>query len=325
VLFRSLPRTPPWKKKSQAQEPQLTFVISQDFGGGTSLPSENLNTFEYFVYTLNHLVGSSYLFLMKDILEVLDDKLIDFISFMEDFKRDIILPVLNRPSLNPCISSSRTFIKTNFYRRRLEGEILFGFLRGLNLPLFSLDQFMGQNFNTINEAFYNSRNKFFIYSFIEVLSRFKDCINDFFSFCKYVIFLLKSRTNSFSYKNSVRCQKYFVQIYARFRQFSYLIRSYFLINLGVVQSIKFSGYRSTLWQRFLHGSETSLLWKYVTGQLKFISNVSFWCKNVLSFDENISFEVFSVCPNKDNVIANSDFDIQMWKWFELFTPKQVNI
>jgi hypothetical protein len=101
---------------------------------------------------------------------VFDDKLIDVISFMEDFKREIILPVLNRPSLNPCISSSRTFIKTNFYRRWLEGEILFGFLRKLNMPLFSLDQFMDQNFNSINEAFYNSKNKFFIYSFFEVLS-----------------------------------------------------------------------------------------------------------------------------------------------------------
>jgi hypothetical protein len=147
----------------------LTFNFLQDFGGGTSLPSENLNTFKYFVYTLNHLVGSSYLFLMKDILEVFDDKLIDFISFMEDFKRDIILPVLNRPSLNPCNSSSHTFIKTNFYRRRLEGEILFGFLRKLNMPLVLLDQFIDQNFNIINEAFYNSKNKFFISSFFEVL------------------------------------------------------------------------------------------------------------------------------------------------------------
>jgi hypothetical protein len=107
-------------------------------------------------------------------------------------------------------------------------------------------------------------------------------------------------------------------------QFSYLIRSYFLINLSAVQNIKFSGYRSTLSQRFLHGSKEPLLWRYVTGQMKFTSNVSFWCKNVFRFDENVSWEAFSVFPMIDNDITNSDFDIQMWKWFELFTPKQVN-
>jgi hypothetical protein len=196
----------------------------KDFGGGTSLP------FEYFVNILNNLVGSSQLILMKDILEVFDDKSIDFVSLIEDFRRDIILPVLNRLSLNPYNSSSRIWIKSNFYRRRLEGETLFGFLRTLNLPLSSFEQFLDLNFNAINEAFYNSKNKFFIYSFFEVLSRFKDCINDFFSFCKYVIFLLKFRTNSFSSKNSIKCHRYLVQIYAKLWQFSYLIRSYFLIN-----------------------------------------------------------------------------------------------
>jgi hypothetical protein len=117
----------------------LTFDFSQDFGGGTSLPSENLNTFEYFVYALNLLVGSSHLIFMNNILEVLDDKLIDFVSFLEDFRRDIILPVMKRPSLNPYVSSSRTFIKPNFYRRRLEGETLFGLLNTLYMPLNTLD------------------------------------------------------------------------------------------------------------------------------------------------------------------------------------------
>jgi hypothetical protein len=97
-----------------------------------------------------------------------------------------------------------------------------------------------------------------------------------------------------------------------------------LIDLSAVQNIKFSGYRPTLSQRFLHGSEKPFLWKYVTGQLEFTSNVSFWCKNVLSFDEIVSLEAFSVFPLVDNDITNADFDIQMWKWFELFTPKQVN-
>jgi hypothetical protein len=58
--------------------------------------------------------------------------------------------------------------------------------------------------------------------------------------------------------------------------------------------------------------------------LKFRGNVSFWCKNVFWFDENTSSEDFSINPDLNSAIVNTDFDIQMWKWFELFTPKQVN-
>jgi hypothetical protein len=154
------------------------------------------------------LDGKFSAILVRDILEMLDDKMIDLISFFEDFRKEIVIPVLNRAFLNPCYSSSHKWIRSNFYRRRLEGETLFGFIRILNKTLSSIVQFIDLNFNSINEAFRNFNNKFFIYSFFEVLNRFNDRINDFFSFCKYVTFLLKFRTNSFSYKNLVNCQKY---------------------------------------------------------------------------------------------------------------------
>jgi hypothetical protein len=80
-----LPKTPPWREKFRVQELQLAFNNFQDFGGGISLPFENLNIFEYFVYILNYWVGSSQLILMKDILEAFDDKMGDFISFIKDF------------------------------------------------------------------------------------------------------------------------------------------------------------------------------------------------------------------------------------------------
>jgi hypothetical protein len=41
---------------------------------------------------------------MKGILEAFDDKLVDFISFVEDFNKEIDIPVLNRAFLNPCYS-----------------------------------------------------------------------------------------------------------------------------------------------------------------------------------------------------------------------------
>jgi hypothetical protein len=31
-----------------------------------------------------------------------------------------------------------------------------------------------------------------------------------------------------------------------------------------------------------------------------------------------------VPANFNEALISADFDIQMWKWFELFTPKQVN-
>jgi hypothetical protein len=82
-----LPRTPPWKKKFQVQELQLTFYNLQNSDIRTLLPSENLYLFEYFILILNFWVGNSQLILMKDILEAFDDKLIDFISFIEDFRK----------------------------------------------------------------------------------------------------------------------------------------------------------------------------------------------------------------------------------------------
>jgi hypothetical protein len=53
--------------------------------------------------------------------------------------------------------------------RRQEGETLFGFKRTLNKPRSSFEQLIDLFFNSITEAFGNSKNKFFIYSFFEVL------------------------------------------------------------------------------------------------------------------------------------------------------------
>jgi hypothetical protein len=65
------------------------------------------------------------------------------------------------------------------------------------------------------------------------------------------------------------------------------------------------------------------LWRFVTGDLKFNSKVSFWCRNVFWFDHNLSSEAFSIVPDLNDDVTNTDFDIQMGKWFELFTPRQV--
>jgi hypothetical protein len=104
-------------------------------------------------------------------------------------------------------------------------------------PLRSIENFLNGNFIELSSDYSETKIKWHIYTFFEFLGRFKNIMYYFFSFDKYLIFLLKFNLKSLSYINSVWCLKSIIDLHSGFRQISFLLWS-FSWNVEATKSIK---------------------------------------------------------------------------------------